>query len=109
MGLNIGIRVKRQREEYMSYGCNPKGTQQEIEDRLREELNGKFLNAVGEFSCTVYVKQDEFDFDVRFSQYAKGFYEAGYTTQDMYLALLDFIVRSFSADYGIDMHVYHAP
>ena len=109
MGLNIVVRVKRQREEYMSYGCNPKGTKEEIEAQLYAELLEKFPKAEGEFALTVYANTEEFDFDIRFGHYADGFNKAGYEEQEVYLALLDFVLAHFSADYGIDIHVYHAP
>lgn len=109
MGLNIGIRIKRQREEYMSYGCNPKGTPEEITSCLREMLTQKFPRAIGTYGVDVYVGKEEYDFDVRFVKYADGFGKAGYEVHDMYLALLDFALQEFNADYGIDIHVYHSP
>ena len=109
MGLNIGVRVKRQHEAYMSYGCNPKGTREEIEERLWNELEQKFPKARAEFDCTVTAGEEAFTFDVRFGHYAEGFNRAGYTTSEMYLALLAFVLDQFSADYGIDVHIYHSP
>ncbi len=109
MGLNIGVRVKRQYEAYMSYGCNPKGTREEIEDRLYAELLEKFPKSESVPVPTVSISEEEFEFDIRFARYAKEFNEAGYEVQEMYLALLDFVLSHFSADYGIDIHVYHSP
>lgn len=109
MGLNIGIQVKRQYEAYMSHGCNPKGTREEIEDQLYGELLKRFPKAEGEFALTVSAGKDEFGFDIRFGHYAEGFNRAGYSDQEMYLALLDYVLDHFSADYGIDIHVYHSP
>lgn len=109
MGLNIGIRVKRQEEGYMSYGYNPKGTREELEAELWEELAAKFPKATEQFSPSITITDKMYDFDVRFVHYASGFIEAGYGEDDMYLALLAFALPRFGADYGIDIHVYHSP
>lgn len=109
MGLNIGVRVKRQYEAYMSYGCNPKGTREEIEERLYAALLTKFPKSESVPMPTVSISAEEFEFDIRFAHYAREFSEAGYEEQEMYLALLDFVLSSFSTDYGIDIHVYHSP
>ena len=98
MGLNIGVDVKRQEEGYMSSGCNPKGTIAEIEAEFDAFLREKFPEEA--FNPSVQLRDQEYTFDV---------YMDYRDSSHLYLAICEFVLDHFSVDYGIDMHVYHAP
>ena len=102
MGLNIGVSVKKQEEGYMSYGSNPKGTREEVEDKFNTFLREKFPNDA--FNPTVSLSQEEYTLDVRLDYQWNN-----YDSTPMYLAILEFVLAHFSVDYGIDLHVYHSP
>lgn len=108
MGLNVGVTVKKQYEEYMSEGCNPKGTITEINEQFDTFLRGKFPDDA--FSPEVRLQDaykqpyQEYIFDVRLAYNWNG-----YDSTPMYLAILEYILTHFSAGYGIDMRVYHSP
>lgn len=102
MGLNIGIQVKRQEEEYMSYGCNPKGPIDEIQANFDTFLREKFPE--DRFTPIVTLEKQMYVFDVRLD-YSWNNYDC----TPMYLAILEFALSHFSADYGIDLSIYHAP
>lgn len=104
MGLNIGVRVKRQLEEFMSHGCNPKGTSEEIDADFDAFLRSKFPDDAFNPSVTLNEQDEQYDFDV-YMDYGWN----GYDSTPMYLTILDYVLSHFSVDYGIDMHVYHAP
>jgi hypothetical protein len=103
MGLNIGVNVKRQEEGFMSYGSNPKGTPQEIEREFDTFLRGKYPEA--RMTPSVCLNADDtYDFDVRLD-YAWN----NYDSTPMYMAILEYVLKHFSAGYGIDMHIYRSP
>lgn len=100
MGLNIGVYVKRQLEGYMSAGTNPKGTVEEINADFDTFLRGKFPDEVFTPSVTLNEQDEQYNFDV---------YMDYRDTDLLYMAILDYVLSHFSADYGIDIHVYHSP
>ena len=100
MGLNIGVRVKKQREEYMSYGYNPKGTSGQIEAEFDAFLREKFPTEVFNPSVTFDEQKQEYDFDI-YMHYRDSFH--------LYLAIFEYVLEHFSVDYGIEMYVYHSP
>lgn len=104
MGLNIGVKVKRQEEGFMSYGSNPKGTREEVQEGFDEFLRGKF--SVDVFTPTVSLNERDgvYDFDVRLD-YAWN----NYDSTPMYLAIMEYVLTHFSTNYGIDIQVYNAP
>ena len=111
MGLNIGIYVKKQLEEYMSYGSNPKGNSEAVEEELWTFLLAKFPNAQETFGVHVSVPERVgglYDFGIRFTHYASQFEQAGYSMGAMYLALCEFVLDHFSENYGINMEVYYS-
>lgn len=105
MGLNIGIRVEKQEEGYMIDGRNPKGSIKNIEKRFFDFLHKKFpLGGFGGGWVNLY--KDGYDFDVRMFSYASLFQDNGYTQDEMYLAIAEFIFKEFSHIAGIKMQTY---
>lgn len=114
MGLNIGIHVKRQREGYGEDGMNPKGTPDEIEADFFDFLDKKFPKG-GYGGGWVDLKQGEsylfngkpyYDFDVRMNGYGSNFQNNGYTMEQMWLAIAEYIFDHFSHMEGIEMQSY---
>lgn len=104
MGLNIGVQVKRQHEAFMSYGYNPKGTREEIQAEFDRFLRGKFPDDT--FTLAVELQRDKemYVFDVHMCYKWNN-----YDSTPMYLAILEYVLSHFSADYGIDISIYHNP
>jgi hypothetical protein len=103
MGLNIGVQVKRQEEGFMSNGSNPKGTREEVEEQFDTFLREKFPEDA--YNPSVCLRTDGvYDFDVRLDYKWNN-----YDSTPMYMAILEFVLKHFSAGYGIDIHVYHSP
>lgn len=108
MGLNIGIHVKKQSEGYGNEGCNPKGSQEEIEDRFFEFLNNRFPKGGfgGGWVHTPMEEKGVYDFDVRVFRYGSELEANGYKVKDMYLAITEFIYENFSHLEGIKLETY---
>ncbi len=96
----IGLYVKRQPEGWGEYGCNPKGTADEIEERLDELLNERFPNGGwGGTGVTLpYGMDEEYCFDCQVFDYKQ--------TGPLTLALLEFVLGEFSVMNGIEMHTF---
>lgn len=107
MGLNIGIRVKKQIEGYMCEGYNPKGTIDEIEERFFNFLYNKFpKGGFGKGWVSFNEMKNEYDFDVSILKYGDLLNKNGYNQKDIYLAITDFIYQNFSHIEGINMTTY---
>lgn len=105
MGLNIGIEVKVQADGYGNYGNNPLGTIEEIEQSFFRFLKHKFpLGGYG--SGWVHLRNDWYDFDVRMFDYGSEFEKRGYTMNQMWMAITEYIYSEFSHEHGIEMRTY---
>jgi len=88
----------------MSYGSNPKGTRDEVQEGFDTFLRGKYSEDV--FTPTVSLNESDgvYTFDVRLDYKWNN-----YDDTPMYLAIMEYVLTHFSTNYGIDIHVYHSP
>lgn len=105
MGLNIGIEVRKQPEEYMSHGCNPKGDLLDVEEGFFAFLHTKFPDGgFGKGWVSLRRERDGaewYDFDVRLFGYGSQI-----DSDTMYLAITEYIYQHFSHVEGIEMRTY---
>lgn len=94
MGMNIGIRVTHT-------GQRPKGS---LVDECRAFLHARFPQATDAFGVRVdlrtekqgFCETDYYTFDLRMFGYAREFGAAGYEVDQVYPALAEFILGTFS-------------
>lgn len=103
MGLNIGVRVKRQPEGYMQYGRNPKGTLEEIGARLQAHLEEK-MGGNG-FGANAELRNDWYTFDIRVSAYGQNLPHEK-TSYDLMRELVIWVWEQFSDEEGVEMKTY---
>lgn len=113
MGLNIGIRVKKQDDGWGNFGHNPLngiGSIEEVEKSFMRFLELKFPKGGfcgGWVSLSKWSEDKEwYDFDVRMHKYGGEFKNNGYEMEQMWLAITEFIYSSFSHEHGIEMETY---
>jgi hypothetical protein len=116
MGLNIGVKVKQQREGYMEEGSNPKGTLEEISERVRAFVESKVPNVstdpdypdIGAYTVhDVELRDGWYVFDCRPGRYG-GRMPEGFDTHDITHALVDWVLDNFGSS-DLEMQVYFAP
>jgi hypothetical protein len=106
MGLNIGIKVKKQQDGWGSEGRNPKGSIDDIEKYFSDFLYKKFpLGGFGNISVSYDKESEEYCFDVRMFKYSSEFDE-NYPDANIYLAITEYIYHEFSHIEGIKLKTY---
>lgn len=103
MGLNVGVRVKQQPEGYMQVGNNPKGTLEEIAQRLQDHLEAEMGG--GGFNVHVDLRDGWYIFDARVFGYGRDMPE-GKSSYDLTGAVVLWAWGQFSDEEGVEMRTY---